>query len=157
MRGLPSPELLREYSLRCRQAAGLTADLARRRLLAQEALALAQLAERIERKGPVALSVALGAIERCESILGEPFEAPDADMPAGGSQQALDHDAALHRAGVWRRKAEECRAIAETMMFRDARETYHRLAKGYETMARHEEERAAVLETSQSSSDVKTS
>lgn len=78
-------------------------------------------------------------------------------MPAGASQQTLERDAALHRAGVWRRKAEECRTIAESMMFRDTRVTYRRLAKSYETMAQHEEERAAASEGSRSSRDVEAS
>jgi hypothetical protein len=149
--GLPSPELLREYSLRCREAAEFSGDVSRRRLLAHEAFMLAQLAEGVDRKNPAAVSLAQGAIERCESILRE-SEAPGANRPEGAPRQALDRDLALHRAGIWRQKAEECRAIAENMMFRDTRATYRRLASGYDTMAQHEEERAAGMETARSGS-----
>jgi len=38
--------------------------------------------------------------------------------------------------------AEECRMIAERMLFRDTRATYRRLADEYDTMARREEQRA---------------
>lgn len=50
--------------------------------------------------------------------------------------------AALHRTRVWRQMAEECRMIAERMLFRDTRATYRRLADEYDTMARREEQRA---------------
>lgn len=144
-----TPDQLREHSLSCRRAAQAESRPERRRLLARHALALAQLAEQIEREQPVATPAILAAIERSARLLTEPF-ASVGDTPPG-TAPSLDDEAALHRARVWRQKAQECRAVAEHMMFRETRATDHRLADDYDSMARREEERLAGASATQRS------
>lgn len=141
LKGLPNPDLLREYAHRCRRAAKVEANLKKRQLLARHARAFGQLAETVERKRPLAVSMIRDVIASYKRIL-----------PKSGKAEALMEQrdncfagqAALHRVRMWRQKAEECRIAGEQMMFRDTRAIYFRLADDYEIMARREEERLAI-------------
>lgn len=138
---LLNPGLLREYSLRCRRAAKIAADREERRLFVHHALALAHLAEALERKRPLAAQMLWDAIAAHQRILAKPSKRK---APIERPQPLLADEAALHRARIWRQKAEECRVVGEQMMFHDTRAVYFRLAADYEIMARREEERVAV-------------
>lgn len=143
MAGLPTSEQLREQSLRCREAAQADTDASRRQILASCALALAQLAEHIERGKPVDADVVRRMVEHCDSIIGKtPGDVP-VRKPVDERAADFQRVAAIDRIRFLRQKAEECRAVAGQFMFPDTRAIYYRLADTYDAVATREEERLA--------------
>jgi len=145
---MPTPAELRQQSRALREAADGETNSESKRKLAIRALALAELAEQIERTGAF---IARENIERYERMLAT----GDLDEKLRIIVETLlaeQQEAAQVQGGVrvqpeqaprWRMKAAELRAVADQTQDAQARLSLRRLAETYDRMAQSKEDRAA--------------
>jgi hypothetical protein len=126
----PTPAEMREQSRRYREAARNAVDVATKRRLAGKALALAQLAEAIEREGE---SDRNAKIERYARLLSEVLSERSLRI-----HEPLDHrelTTAQREIKAWRMRAEELRATADQFEVPSAQEALRRAAANYDKLA----------------------
>jgi hypothetical protein len=125
-----TPAEMREQSRRYREAARNAVDVATKRALAEKALALAQLAEAIEREGE---SDRTAKIERYARLLSEVLSERSLHI-----HEPLDHrelTTAQREIKAWRMRAEELRATADQFEVPSAQEALRRASANYDKLA----------------------
>jgi hypothetical protein len=129
---LPTPVELREHSCRYQEAARKADDAATKRQLAAHALALAQIAEALEREGeavrPAKIEHYAGLLagplgEKVRQIVEELLNKPHAVLDARS------------RIKAWRMRAEELRTTADGFVLPSAQDALRRAAANYDTLA----------------------
>jgi hypothetical protein len=128
---LPTPEELREQSRRFRDAARNAAEAATKRRLAAHAAALAQIAEALDRESQ---GVHPEKTQRYQGLLAGPL-AEEVLRVVG---ELLEPKAARdlrRRIEVWRQRAEELRATADTFSVPSAQDALRRAAANYDRIA----------------------
>lgn len=129
---LPTPIELREHSRRYRDAARAAPDASTRRRLAADALALAQLAEAIEREGRIDQFVQGPKLPEYRRLLAQAVgERATSLLQAIAGEPAEQRD----RIKRFRLRAVELRAIADQFVVPSAQEGLRRAAANYDRMA----------------------
>ena len=134
---------LREQSRVLRDAAERENDPAKKRTLAREALALAELAEQVERTGAF---VARENIARYQQLLAR-YDLDEGLRKVVEKLLAEQEKAAApepEQARRWRNRAAQFRAAADQTKDLQARLSRLRLAETYDRLAQREEDRAAL-------------
>lgn len=139
---LPTPFELREQSLRYREAARRAESLAAKRWAANCALALAQIAEQIERDGHI-VEAARGAAERYNEMLARALGDKTGQLTAALLSECRTDSDTRRRIKRWRMRAEELRATAGLFKAAEPRASLSRAADNYERLAENAEARLA--------------
>lgn len=146
---LPAPAALRAMARDLRHAIGKVPDINLKRRLAAHALALAQVAEQIEREGPVDEFVRQANRERYKHLLaGALDERTRATVQSLLSEEQAVVDDKHRRTRQWRMRAEELRATAEQFQVPSARDTLLRAAANYDQLADQAEGRLTAYRSS---------
>ncbi len=138
---LPKPAELRDLSLRCRQAARKATDLGTKRRIADHALALAQLAEQVEREGGWGEFVRSANVELYNRVLAQAW-----DNRIRATVRALlreEQDQRLSEIRALRMRAEELRTVADQFVVPSAQDSLRRAAANYDNLADHAEAQLA--------------
>jgi hypothetical protein len=129
---LPTPGELREHSRHYREAARRCDDPAAKRRLAAYALALAQLAEAIEREGETPRKE---SVDHYEHLLAEAQQIVNqlpSTPPAVSERRQIE---------AWRKRAEELRTIADQFGVPSAQDSLRRTAASFDMLADNAEAR----------------
>lgn len=124
---LPTPETLREQSLRFRDAARRAIDEETKRRLATDALILAQIAEAIEREGVVGANT-----EKYERLLAMVLDSDAIRAPTAVRQVGADMNSQI---STWRMRAEELRSTADQFEVPSAQDALRNAASNYDLLA----------------------
>jgi hypothetical protein len=139
---LPTPVELREQSLRYREAARRAESLAAKRWAANCALALAQIAEQIERDGEIVEAVR-GAAERYKQMLARVLGDKTGQLVEALLSECRADSDTRRRIKSWGMRAEELRATADLLKVQETQATLGRAADNDERLADNAEARLA--------------
>ena len=131
---LPTPVELREQSRVFRKAANAALNLATKRRLAAYALAVAQIAEKIERDEVSGEPVQGIKAEHYQSLLAQALDDARRQVEAPPKEPRVDLKA-QGQVARWRQRAEELRATADGFTVPSAQEVLRRAATNYERLA----------------------
>jgi hypothetical protein len=131
---LPTPVELREQSRLFRKAANEALNLATKRRLAAYALAVAQIAEKIERDGPAGEPVQGIKAEHYKRLLAQALDDGRRQVEAQPNGPRVDLKA-QRQIARWRMRAEELRTTADQFVVPSAQESLRRAAANYERLA----------------------
>ncbi len=138
---LPKPDELRELSKRFIQAVHKATAVEVKQRLAADAMALAQVAEQLERGDPLNEFVHAANLERYKRLLAGALD--EGTRATVEKLRAEENSAKLDKrwdqAKRWRTKAEELRATADQFADPSAHETLIRAAENYDRLADHAE------------------
>ncbi len=131
---LPTPVELREQSRLFREAANEVLNLATKRRLAAYALAVAQIAEKIERDELAGAPVHGSEAEHYKRLLAQALDEGRRQVEAQPTRPHIDLGA-QRQVAQWRMRAEELRTTADQFVVPSAQESLRRAAVNYERLA----------------------
>ena len=131
---LPTPVELREQSRLFRKAANAALNLATKRRLAAYALAVAQIAEKIERDEVSGEPVQGIKAEHYQRLLAHALDDGRRQVEAPPKEPRGDPNA-QRQVARWRQRAEELRSTADGFTVPSAQEALRRAATNYERLA----------------------
>jgi hypothetical protein len=131
---LPTPVELREQSRLLRKAANAAFNLATKRRLAAYALAVAQIAEEIERDEVSGEPVQGIKAEHYQRLLAQALDDGRRQVEAPPKAPRVDPNA-QRQVARWRQRAEELRSTADGFTVPSAQEALRRAAANYERLA----------------------
>jgi hypothetical protein len=131
---LPTPVELREQSRLFRKAANGAVNLAAKRRLAAYALAVAQIAEKIERDQVPGEPVPAIKAEHYQRLLAEALDDGRRQVETQPKEPRLGLTA-QRQIARWRLRAEELRTTADEFTVPSAQESLRRAAANYERLA----------------------
>ena len=135
---LPTPVELREQSRLFRKAANAALNLATKRRLAAYALAVAQIAEKIERDEDAGEPVQGVKAEHYQRLLAQALDERRRQVEAQPQEPRVDRTA-QRQVARWRLRAEELRTTADQFAVPSAQESLRRAAVNYERLANEAE------------------
>ncbi|HUJ97183.1 MAG TPA: hypothetical protein VLV85_03005 [Stellaceae bacterium] len=131
---LPTPIELREQSRLFRKAANEALNLATKRRLAAYALAVAQIAEKLERDEPSGAPLPGLKAEHYKHLLAHALDEGRRQVEAQPNEPRVDPKA-QRRIRAWRLRAEELRTTADQFTVPSAQESLRHAAANYERLA----------------------
>jgi hypothetical protein len=131
---LPTPVELREQSRLFRKAADEAVNLATKRRLAAYALAVAQIAEKIEREEVPGEPMPGIRAEHYQRLLAKALDEGRRQVAAQPKERRAD-PTAQRQVARWRARAEELRTTADEFTVPSAQESLRRAAANYERLA----------------------
>lgn len=131
---LPTPVELREQSRLFRKAANAALNLATKRRLAAYALAVAQIAEKIEREEPSGAPVQGMKAEYYQRLLAQALDEGRRQLEVQPKEPRADLKA-QRQVTRWRLRAEELRTTADQFTVPSAQVSLRHAATNYERLA----------------------
>jgi hypothetical protein len=131
---LPTPAELREQSRLFRKAANEAIDLAVKRRLAAYALAVAQIAEKIERDEALGTPLQGVKAEHYQRLLAHALDEGRRQVEAQPKEPRRDPKA-QRQIAAWRLRAEELHTTADEFTVPSAQESLRHAAANYERLA----------------------